>query len=218
VKLLGSFCLVLNYMNDFEKVFSVFRKNYKQKFVPLEVFGKNKYKTLISTILSARTNDDVTYPVSLKLFKKAPHIQSLNKLTISQINKIIKPINFYNNKSKYLKGSARIITEELNGKIPGNREGLMKLPGVGRKTANLVLNRSFNFPAIAVDTHVHRITNLLGWVNTNKPESTEKELTKILSKKYWSSTNRFFVSIGRQHTTKKRLEDFLVQNKLIKKQ
>ena len=202
-------------MNNISEVFSIFKKNYKQKFVPLEIFGKNKYKTLISTILSARTNDDVTYPVSIKLFNKAPNIHSLNKLKISEIEEIIKPINFYNNKAKYLKGSARIISEELNGKIPSKKEKLMKLPGVGRKTANLVLNRSFNFPAIAVDTHVHRISNLLGWVNTKKPEDTEKELIKILPKKYWSSTNRFFVSIGRQYTTKKKLEDFLKKNILI---
>ena len=90
-------------MNNISKVFSVFKEHYKQKFVPLEIFGKNKYKTLISTILSARTNDDVTYPVSISLFKKAPNIHTLNKLSLIEINEIIKPINFFNNKAKYLK-------------------------------------------------------------------------------------------------------------------
>ena len=91
----------------------------------------------------------------------------------------------------------------------------MELPGVGRKTANLVLNRAFGIPAIAVDTHVHRISNLLGWVKTKTPEQTEKELIKIIPKKYWPDTNRLFVSIGRQFTSKKKLEKFLKKEKLI---
>ena len=90
----------------------------------------------------------------------------------------------------------------------------MALPGVGRKTANLVLNRAFNIPASSVDTHVHRITNLLGWVHTKSPEKTEIELEKILPKKYWPDINRFFVSIGRQFTSKKKLEEFLKKEKL----
>lgn len=91
----------------------------------------------------------------------------------------------------------------------------MELPGVGRKTANLVLNRAFGIPAIAVDTHVHRISNLLGWVHTQTPEQTEKELIKTVPKKYWPEMNKLFVSIGRQFTSKKKLEEFLKENKLI---
>jgi endonuclease-3 len=86
---------------------------------------------------------------------------------------------------------------------------------VGRKTANLVLNRAFKIPSIAVDTHVHRISNLLGWVHTKTPEKTEVELMRILPKKYWSDINRLFVSIGRQFTLKKKLEEFLRKEKLI---
>jgi len=93
----------------------------------------------------------------------------------------------------------------------------MTLPGVGRKTANLVLNRAFGIPAIAVDTHVHKISNMLGWVHTRTPEQTERELVKILPKKYWPETNRLFVSIGRQFTSKKKLEEFLKHNKLTNK-
>ena len=94
-------------------------------------------------------------------------------------------------------------------KVPDSKEELVKLPGVGVKTANLVLNRAFGIPAIAVDTHVHRISNLLGWVHTKTPEQTEKELIKIVPKKYWPDMNRLFVSIGRQFTSKKKLEEFL---------
>ena len=91
----------------------------------------------------------------------------------------------------------------------------MSLPGVGRKTANLVLNRAFKKPAIAVDTHVHRISNLLAWVNTKTPEATELALNRSVPKKYWSEINRLFVSIGRQYTTVKRLEKFLRKEGLI---
>jgi len=100
-------------------------------------------------------------------------------------------------------------------KVPNTREKLMELPGVGRKTANLVLNRAFKIPAIAVDTHVHKISNILGWVHTKTPEQTEKELVKIIPKKYWPEMNKLFVSIGRQFTSKKKLEEFLKEKGLI---
>lgn len=203
-------------MNNFKKTFSVFKENYK--LVPLEVFGKNQYKTLISTILSSRTRDETTLRVSRNLFKIAPGIKSLSELSEKKIEKLIYPVSFFKTKAKHLKQTSKIILKNHNGQIPNTREGLMKLPGVGRKTANLVLNRAFEKPAIAVDVHVHRISNLLGWVNTKAPEITEKALLKLLPKKYWSDTNRLFVSIGQQYRTQARLEKFLGKNKLIKKQ
>src|SRR4030042_1344049 len=126
------------------------------------------------------------------------------------------PVGFYNTKTKQLKKLAEIIINEHKGRIPMTGPGLVKLPGVGRKTANLVLNRAFGIPAIAVDTHVHRISNMLGWVKTKTPEQTERKLTKILPKKYWSEINRLFVSIGRQFTTKKRLNEFFIKEGLLK--
>ena len=155
-----------------QKTYEVFKNNYR--LVPLEVFGKNKYKTLISTILSARTRDEVTLIISKNLFKKAPNLESLKKLPEKEIENIIHGVGFYKTKAKHLYKLAR-----LTDHVPGTREELMELPGVGRKTANLVLNRAFGVPAIAVDTHVHRITNMLGWVHTKTPEETEKELIKI---------------------------------------
>lgn len=194
---------------NFSKVFKTFRRNYK--LVPLEVFGKNPYKTLISTILSSRTKDEVTLKASNKLFAKASSIKELKKIKSKEIEKLIFPVGFYKTKAKHL---FKIAKSHL-AIIPNTREELMKLPGVGRKTANLVLNRAFDIPAIAVDTHVHRICNTLGWVKTKSPEQTEKELIRILPNKYWSETNRLFVSIGRQYTTKKKLEEFLRKEKLI---
>ena len=189
-------------------LFKAFKRNYK--LVPLEVFGKDPYKTLISTILSARTRDELTLVISKKLFKVAPNFKKLNKLTIQEIEKLIYPVGFYKTKAKHLKKIAGSITE-----VPKTREELINLPGVGRKTANLTLNRAFNIPAIAVDTHVHRISNVLGWVKTKTPEQTEKELIRILPEKYWPEVNRLFVSIGRQYTTNKKLEVFLKKEKLV---
>jgi endonuclease-3 len=201
---------------NFEKVFLFFKKRYYP--VPLETFGKNPYKTLISTLLSSRTKDETTLKASKRLFKKAPDIKRLNKLNIKEIEKLVYPVGFYKTKAKHLKKLTQILIKKYNGKIPNTREELMKLHGVGRKTANLVLNRAFEKPAIAVDTHVHTIANLLGWVDTKTPEATEKELNKILPKKYWSDINRLFVSIGRQFNSKKTLKQFLEENKLTHRQ
>ena len=194
-------------MYNFEKIFSTFNKHYRK--VPLESFGKNSYKVLASTLLSSRTKDEVTLEASKRLFKKAPSINKLKNLGTEELKNLIYPVGFYKTKAKHLKKLAEIIVIRLKGKIPSTREGLMLLPGVGRKTANLVLNRAFGIPAIAVDTHVHKISNMLGWVRTKTPEQTELELMKILPKKYWSEINRLFVSIGRQFTTQKKLQEFL---------
>lgn len=198
---------------NFEKVFKVFKKNYRP--IPLEIFGSDTYKTLISTLLSSRTKDEVTLKASLRLFEKAPDIYSLKTLDAKTIKKLVYPVGFYNIKAMYLSKLADSVISKHGGKIPGSREELEKLPGVGRKTANLVLNRAFRIPAIAVDTHVHKISNLLGWVKTKNPNQTEKELVRILPKKYWKDTNRFFVSIGRQFTSKKKLSEFLKQSRLV---
>ncbi len=193
---------------DFAKVFKVFKKNYV--LVPLEVFGSDPYRTLVSTLLSARTKDDVTLEASKRLFDKGRNLGELGHLDMKAIEKLIYPVGFYKTKAKHLKKLSNLIK-----KVPNTREELVKLPGVGRKTANLVLNRAFGIPAIAVDTHVHRISNLLGWVHTKTPEQTEKELIKVLPKKYWPDINKLFVSIGRQFTSKKKLEEFLRREKLI---
>ncbi len=165
--------------------------------------------------MSARTRDEVTLIVAKRLFEKAPDIYALNKLSQEEIEKLIHGIGFYKTKAKHLKQLAEIIVHEYNGKIPDTETELRKLPGVGIKTANLTLNRAFGIPAISVDTHVHRITNLLGWVHTKTPEQTEKELSKVLPKKYWKDINRYFVSIGRQIQSKKKLVEFLKENKLL---
>ncbi|HSX48790.1 MAG TPA: hypothetical protein VLE44_00860, partial [Candidatus Saccharimonadales bacterium] len=136
-------------MKNYSKVFSIFKENYV--LVPLEVFGNDPYKTLVSTLMSARTKDETTLKVSKELFKVAPDLKSLKKLTEEEIRKIIYPVGFYKTKAKHIAKLAQMIT-----KVPNTKEELIALPGVGTKTANLVLNRAFNIPAIAVDTHVHK--------------------------------------------------------------
>jgi len=178
--------------------------------VPLEVFGRDPYKTLVSTILSARTRDEVTLKISQNLFKHAPNLKSLRKLSQKEIEEIIHGVGFHKTKAKHLYELSHQID-----KVPNTREELMELPGVGRKTANLVLNRAFKIPAIAVDTHVHKISNLLGWVHTKTPEQTEMKLNKIIPKKYWSDMNKLFVSMGRKFNTKKRMEEFLKTQGLL---
>lgn len=206
-------CSKLEEISNLDRAFTIFKRHYK--LVPLEVFGKDPYKTLISTVLSARTRDEVTLKISQKLFKLAPNIEKLNKLSEEKIREVIHSVGFYKTKAKHLKNLALMIQKDFKGKIPDTKENLIKLPGVGTKTANLVLNRAFGKPAIAVDTHVHKISNLLGWVKTKTPNQTEKELEKIIPKKYWSDMNRFFVSIGRQHQSKKKLIEFLKKEGLI---
>jgi len=203
----------MNQPENLEKVINIFQKNYK--LIPLEIFEKDPYKSLVSTIMSSRTNDDTTLKAAARLFNKAPDFESLGKLTREEIEKLIYPVGFYKNKAKHLSFLPSLIKQKHNGHVPQTQEELMLLPGVGLKTANLVLSRTFGKPTIAVDTHVHRISNLLGWVKTKNPTETEKELTKIIPEKYRQDLNRLFVSIGRQHTTKKGLDDFLKKNGLI---
>lgn len=198
---------------NYIKVLELFRSRYE--LVPLEVFGNDPYKTLISTLMSARTNDDTTLAAALRLFEKAPDIYFLNKLSEGEIAELIYPVGFYKTKAKHLKLLSEKIIKEFKGTIPQTREELISLPGVGRKTANLVLNRAFGIPAIAVDTHVHRISNLLGWVNTTKPEKTELELMEKVPQKHWYEMNKLMVSIGRQFVSKKKLIEFLKKEKLI---
>src|SRR5260221_663319 len=169
--------------DPYKKVLQLFEKYYI--LVPLEVFHNDPYKTLISTLLSARTRDEMTLKVSQRLFKKAPSIEALDRIPQFELEKLVYPVGFYKTKAKHIKLLTQRVIHEFDGKIPKNREELMSLPGVGRKTANLVLNRAFDTPAIAVDVHVHRISNLIGWAHAKTPEETEKQLNKTVPQKYW---------------------------------
>ena len=154
------------------------------------------FQILISTIISLRTKDPVTYASSERLFANAPDPVSILSLDRSEISELIYPAGFYRRKADNIKQIANILMEEYNGKVPKNLEDLLKLPGVGRKTANLTLGLGYGIPALCVDTHVHRIPNRMGWVDTKTPEKTEFALVKILPQKYWIEINELLVAFG----------------------
>ena len=172
--------------------------NYHTPIVDLiAVQTRDPFKVLVATILSARTRDETTAKASRKLFNEAPDIHTLAGLSMEKIRKLIQPVGFFNNKAKYLYSLPDAL-KPYDDKVPDEFEELLKLPGVGRKTANLVLSVAFDKPAICVDTHVHRIMNIWGFVNTKKPEATEKALQKILPVKYWKKINSILVAFGQE--------------------
>ena len=156
----------------------------------------NPFSILIGTILSARTKDEKTTRVVKKLFTKYKTVNALSKAKVKDVEKLIKSIGFYHVKAKRIIEVASIISSQYKGKVPNDFDELLKLPGVGRKTANCVLVYAFDSPAIPVDTHVHRISNRLGLVKTKTPEETEFELMKKIPKKYWLEINDTFVMYG----------------------
>lgn len=195
------------------RVFSVFKKHYRE--IPLLPVSKTPFQSLVAVMLSAQTRDETTARVCEKLFKIASTTQEIANLEIGELENLLHPVSFYKTKAKHLKTLAQKITDDFAGKVPNSLENLTSLPGVGRKTANIILAREFNIPAIGVDTHVHRIANALGWVNTKTPEKTERELAKALPKKYWVRVNHLFVSIGQQYRSRHQLVEFLKSQSLI---
>jgi endonuclease III len=156
----------------------------------------NPLSILIGTILSARTRDESTSVVVKELFAKYKTAKSLGKAKLSDVEKIIKRTGFYHVKAKRIIEVASIIDSKYSGQVPRTMEALLSLPGVGRKTANCVLVYAFDKPAIPVDTHVHRISNRIGLVETKNPEETEIELIKKIPRKYWIKINDTFVMYG----------------------
>ncbi len=154
------------------------------------------FSILIGTILSARTKDEATAKAVKKLFSKYKTPKALAHAKVKDIEKLIKSIGFYHVKSKRIIEVAKIIDSQYNGIVPDDLETLLKLPGVGRKTANCVLVYAFGKPAIPVDIHVHRISNRLGLVETKTPEETELALMKKIPKKFWIDINDTFVMYG----------------------
>ena len=151
---------------------------------------------LIATVLSHRTKDPVTAAASSRLFARYRNTQQLSKANPRTISRLIKPVGFYKTKARTVKRLAKIILKEYHGKVPDDMETLLKLPSVGRKTANCVLVYGFKKPAIPVDTHVHRIFNRLGVVQTRTPEDTEEQLTRVVDRGDWLPLNEVFVKFG----------------------
>ena len=154
------------------------------------------FRILIATILSASTKDENTTKAADKLFKLYGTPQKLAKAKVRDVEKVIKSVGFYHVKSKRIIEVANLLLSKYNGKVPADIDKLVDMPGVGRKTANCVLVYAFEKPAIPVDTHVHRISNRLGLVDTKMPEETEMALREKIPKKYWLDINNTFVMYG----------------------
>ncbi|MDA4118513.1 MAG: endonuclease III [Thaumarchaeota archaeon] len=154
------------------------------------------FKILIGTILSQRTRDERTTIASRRLFEKFGSPEALAKASVAEVRELIRPAGFYNMKARSVIAVSKRLVDEFGGRVPSEMEDLLSLPSVGRKTANCVLVYGFNKPAIPVDTHVHRISNRLGLVETRTPEETEAELAKKVPRRYWLALNESFVRFG----------------------
>ena len=186
----------------FDKVFELFSDKLRMMGAPLPSVSimaernNDPYRVLVSTIISLRTKDSVTLDASERLLSRFPDIDSLAEANPEEISELIKPAGFYRRKGEQLKRIAEILRNEHGSAIPPDMDKIMTLPGVGIKTASLVLNLGFGIDAICVDCHVHEIANRTGWVKTRTPEETEKALREILPQRFWIPLNELLVRYG----------------------
>lgn len=178
------------------KVLQILDNHYSETMMA-EVYAKNPYKSLISCILSLRTRDEITFPVAEKLFNIADTPRGIAEMPYEELCNIIKSINYYRTKAENIQLISKTLINEYDGNVPDKMDELLKFRGVGRKTANIVISVGFEKPAIAVDTHVHRVSNRLGYVKTKSPDETEMELRKKLPRDKWRDINRLFVVHGK---------------------
>jgi len=157
---------------------------------------RDPFRVLVACVISLRTKDAVTAEASARLFAVAGKPAEVAALPEARIAKLIFPAGFYRTKARQIRAIARQLLERHGGAVPAERDALLELPGVGRKTANLVLGLSFAKPAICVDTHVHRISNRLGLVRTTTPTETEAALERVLPRRYWIDINDLLVTFG----------------------
>ena len=158
--------------------------------------GLNTFQILVGAVLSARTRDPSTEQAVRALFRYYPTPEKLARAPLSKIRKLIKFVGFYKIKAKYIKDLSKILVRKYNGKVPKDRVKLQNLPGVGPKVSAIVLSFGFGFPIIPVDVHVHRVSNRIGLVQTQKPLQTEHKLMAVVPKKYWRELNELFVLFG----------------------
>jgi endonuclease-3 len=160
------------------------------------------WKTLIATLMSARTTDRVTIPIATRLFEKYDNTNKLSKASISQIGKIIRGVNFYKTKSRNISNLAKILVKDYRGRVPHDFSKLIELPGVGRKTANVFLAEQ-GHGRIGVDTHVNYLAKQMGWTKHDNQEKVEKDLEKLFPKKYWGEINWILVRFGQTFPSRK---------------
>ena len=186
--------------NEVSKVMEILEKHFHHtERTTLNRMRKkpNAFKILISCLLSLRTQDKNTEKASNRLFAVADTPKNISKLPLKKIEKLIFSSGHYKKKAKTLKEVSKLILGKYKGKVPDNKEELLSIKGVGPKTANIVLSFAYGQQVLPIDTHCHKIPNRIGWVKTKMPEQTEKELEKILEKKYWKEFNSIFVLFGK---------------------
>lgn len=182
---------------EIHPIIRILKKEVAKLRVPVVgTYSADPFETLISCLLSLRTQDKTTDAASARLFARARTPRGMLKLSLGEIRRLIYPVSFYRTKAVRIHEICRMLLKEYSGKVPGELETLLKLPGVGRKTANLVVTLSFKKPGICVDTHVHRIVNRWGYVKTKTPEKTEMALRAKLPEKYWMILNDLLVPYG----------------------
>ena len=188
---------------DIDKIIYLLKEENAPKSIFVEYMEgrREPFLTLISCILSLRTKDETTYPATLRLFALGKTPEDFLKYSEEDIQRAIYPVGFYRNKARDILDICKTLVEKYNSAVPDTVEELVKLKGVGRKTANLTVAKGHGKPAICVDVHVHRICNRLGYVKTKTPDETEMELRKILPQKYWADINTLLVTHG-QNTCK----------------
>ncbi|MBF0253738.1 MAG: endonuclease III [Candidatus Omnitrophica bacterium] len=190
-------------IGDLKRVFRILDDWSSEWTVPVVTLvaltGKGPFRVLISCLLSLRTQDETTAGAVRRLFEVADTPGTIAALPVSRIEKLIYPVGFYKTKAGVLKRVSEDILRRHGGRVPDDMEELLRFKGVGRKTANLVLSEGFGQDAICVDTHVHRITNRWGLVQTPNPEATEFALRKVLPRPYWRTINKLLVAFGQQH-------------------
>ncbi len=178
------------------KIFSLLKDNYVEAKIALEF--ESPFTLLIATILSAQCTDERVNKVTPSLFKKFPNAKAFANAELESIEKEIFSTGFYKQKAKSIKECCRMLVENHNGLIPKTMEELTKLPGVGRKTASVILGNAFNIPAIAVDTHVKRLSNLLGIISSDDAEKIEFRLMEVLPEEDWTIAGHLLMSHGRK--------------------
>ncbi|MBU1125877.1 MAG: endonuclease III [Candidatus Omnitrophica bacterium] len=187
-------------MRDVVSILSAVRKQtvvfQSPSVTEVALTRQDPYLVLISCILSLRTKDKTTAQASTRLFSSASNPSQMLLLSASRIQRLIYPVGFYRTKARTIREVSLRIIRDFKGRVPDTQEGLLSLKGVGLKTASLVLGLGYHIPAICVDTHVHRISHRLGWVQTESPEETQKSLQRIIPRTWWICLNTLLVRFG----------------------
>lgn len=178
-----------------KKIFNLLKKEYPE--VKCALNHSNPFQLLISTILSAQCTDERVNSVTKNLYKKYKQPEDYLRISIRELEEDIYSTGFYRNKARNIKNCCKVLLEKYNGKVPANFNALNNLPGVGRKTASVVAGNGFAIPAIAVDTHVKRLSNLLGFIKSNDPEKIELRLKELLPEKDWINSSHYLATHGR---------------------